>query len=224
MSSVIKALKLDFHVIKSSIKLLIVIAYIIALIIGIFVKTTYMMPVIVMLISAVASGWFFSAYEKNNLSRLYGILPIGRTKVVAGRYLYAIVFAVINEVAAGVLTYIFAFILYKNLTWLEFSASLSIGFLYYCFVIAIVYSLYIRFGYSKVYIVSNLPLYLIFIGGMLLFRNASRKTDLLTTLGNVIQYFTDNSAMVWVIGIGGGLVLVGLSFILARSLFKKTEM
>jgi hypothetical protein len=183
-----------------------------------------MMPIIVMLISAVASGWFFSVYEKNNLSRLYGILPIGRTKIVTGRYLYALVFAIINEIAAGILTYFFSFVLYNNLTWLEFTACLSIGFLYFCFVIAIVYPIYIRFGYSKVYIISNLPLYLIFVGGLLLFRNLSTKTDLLTILGNTIQYFTNNPAMVWVIGIGGGLLLVCLSYFLACALIKKSEM
>ncbi len=224
MSSVLKTIRLDFHVIRSSIKFLVAVAYLIALVIGIFAKTTYMMPIIVMLITAVASGWFFSVYEKDHLNHLYGILPIGRTQVVIGRYLYALIFAVVNEIAAGILTYVFAFLIYKNLTWLEFSVCLSVGFAYYCFVISIVYPLYIRFGYSKVYIVSNLPLYLVFVGGMLLFRNISKTTDLTKTLADIIRYFTNAPAMVWVLGVGGGLVLVSLSFLSAVMLFRKAEM
>ena len=208
-------MKLDYHIMKSSSTLLIVIAYLLALVIGIFTKYTYMMVLIVMLISAVSSGMFFSVYEKNNLSRLYGILPVGRTKFVAARYLFALVFGIANEIAGGVLMYVFGFILSNNLNGLEFSASLSIAFAFYCLFIGIVYPIYIRFGFTKVYVIANLPLYLIFIGSLIL----SKKAGTLTTLGNIIQYFTDNPAMVWVTGIGAGLILICLSFILASALF-----
>ena len=220
MSSVLKTLRLDYYVIKSSNKLFIGIAYLIALLIGSFTQYAYLMVLIVMLISAVSSGMFFSVYEKNNLSRLYGILPVGRTKIVAGRYLYALAFCIANEIAAGILMYLFGFILKNDMTSLEFSASLSAGFLFYCFFIGILYPIYIRFGFTKVYVIANLPFYLIFIGSLIL----SKKAGTLTALENIIQYFTNNPAMVWVIGVGGGLVLICLSFILARALFRKTEM
>ena len=220
MSSITKTLKLDYHVIKSSNKLFLILAYLIALVIGSLTKVTYMMVLIVMLISAVSSGMFFSVYEKNNLSRLYGILPVGRTKIVAGRYLYALTFGVINEIAAGLLMYIIGFIIKKDMVSLEFSASLSAGFLFYCFFISVLYPIYIRFGFTKVYVIANLPLYLIFIGTLILSKNA----NIFSTLGSIIRYFTDNPAMVWVIGVGSGLVFVCLSFMLARALFRKAEM
>lgn len=220
MSSVLKMSRLDYHVTKSSIKLFTGLAYLIALVLGLFTKYAYMMVMIVMLISAVASGMFFSVYEKNNMSRLYGTLPVRRTTIVAGRYLNALLFGIANELVAGILMYLVGFVLKHSINWLEFSASLSAGFLYYCFIITILYPIYIRFGFAKVYIIANLPLYLIFIGTLIL----SKYANVLTILTNIVRYFSDNPAMIWVIGVGGGLALVSLPFILARALFKKTEM
>ncbi len=62
---------------------------------------------IVPTISAPVVGLYFLLYEKNNLTQLYGILPLRKKEVVIGRYLYALAFGIVNGFAASILAYIF---------------------------------------------------------------------------------------------------------------------
>lgn len=223
MSDILNSMRLDFYIIRANFKMLIAPAYILAIVLGVLTQATYMIVLIVMFISAISSGMFFSVYEKNNLSKLYGFLPLGKSEVVMGRYLYALLFGIINEIVSLTLTYIVSQILNKGIGQLEFSACISGSFLFFCLSVGIQFPIYFKFGFSKAYIFTNLPLYLIFISIFIIIRT-SRKTNILSSLGQVIQYFTSNPAMVWVTGIGLGIILFYLSFLLSSVIYKKSEL
>ena len=116
MRNVFKSMKLDYYVLKGNYKIFLLFAYLIGAALGVLTKYTYMMGMIVLLISAVSGTTFFQVYERNNLSNLYGMLPLKKSEVVLGRYIYTLMFGIINGIVAGVLTYIFSFVLKSSLT------------------------------------------------------------------------------------------------------------
>ena len=105
---------------------------------------------------------------------------------------------------------------------LGFSVSMSIGFLYYCFIISMEFPILFRFGFSRAYMLTTLPMYLIFIFGLII----SKKVDfnnVSQSMSQAIGYFTANPALVWVIGIGAGLALVCISYAIAQAISKRRE-
>ena len=48
---------------------------------------------------AMTTGYTFSVTEKNSMERLYGILPVKKSEMVMGRYLFVVVLGVIAGVS-----------------------------------------------------------------------------------------------------------------------------
>lgn len=219
MSNILKSARLDYRI-QRPYYLTYVAPYAMAVVVSLIFRIPVLVIGIALLISAPISGVIFSVYEKNHLSKLYGILPVRRTEVVIGRYLYILSFGIAIGVTTSALAYAISLITHSGLSFLTFSAALSTAFGYYCLLIAILFPFYFRFAFSKVYVLSNLPLYIMTVG----IAWALRKTDLLQKLGHVIQYFTAHQAMIWVTGIGAGLVLLALSCSLSCTIYRRVEL
>ncbi len=143
--------------------------YVLATIIAIVFKVPVITIPVVMVVAAPFVSVYFLVYERNNLSKLYGILPLGRSEVVMGRYAYVLLFGILNELFSGILAYILSLILNTGFSYLEFLTFFAAGFLYVCLYISIQLPLYFRFPFSKVYIFSNLPVYLVAVSLAYLF-------------------------------------------------------
>ncbi|HZK70196.1 MAG TPA: ABC-2 transporter permease [Clostridia bacterium] len=219
MSNVLKSIRLDNYILKAYYKTFIVV-YVIAILIGIISQIPALTVVVVMVITAPFIGTYFSVYEKNNLNKLYGILPIGKYEVVIGRYLYALFLGIINGIVSGILAYIISIFINKGMDHLTFITCLSASFLYFCLFIAVEFPVYFKYAFSKVYIFTSLPFYLVFVVGAFIFK----KTDILQYLSQIIQYFTSHQNMIWVTGIGLGLILLIISCPLSYFIYKKNEL
>lgn len=219
MNNVLKSVKLDNYILKSHYKALIVL-YINAAIIGILAKTQALTIAVVMIITAPFIGTYFSLYEKNNLNRLYGILPLAKFEVVIGRYLYALFLDILNGIAAVILTYIISLFTNKGVDYLTFIAFLSGSFLYFCLFIAVMFPIYFKYPFSKVYIFANLPIYLVTVLGVYIYK----KTSLLKNISEITQYFISHQNMIWVTGIGLGLILLIISCALSCLIYKKRDL
>lgn len=217
MSNVLKAMRLNHYILKANYKTFLFI-YVLAIFMSFF-RQPALTIVIVMIFSAAFGGTIFSVAEKNNLSKLYGSLPLGKFEVVMGRYLYALLFGIINEIVAGFLAYTTSHIANKSIGQLEFSAYLSMFFLYFCLSIGISFPIYFKFGFSKAYIFTMMPLYVVAIIGIFI----GRKVNSLT-IKQIIQYLTSNPAAIWVAGIGSGLILLVISCYLSCLINRKTEL
>jgi hypothetical protein len=219
MRNVLKSIGLDHYIFKSYYKTLIVL-YVIAVIVGIISQMPVLTVAVVIAISANFIGTIFSVYEKNNLNKLYGILPIGKSEVVIGRYLYALFFVIINGIVSGILAYIISLFVNNGVSHLELLTYLSASFLYFCLYIAVEFPIFFKFTFSKVYVLTSLPFYLLFVIGFYI----TRKTDILKNLKQVIQYFTDHQNMIWVTGIGLSLVLLCISLPISCVISKRNEL
>jgi hypothetical protein len=191
-----------------------IIGYVLGAFLAVISKTPIYGALIVMIISAPLTGQYFSVYEKNNLEKLYGVLPLRKYEVVIGRYLYAMCIVIINGIVAAILAYVISIFTGKGTSIPEFLTYLSGGFLYVCLMVAVIFPLYFKFTFSKVYVFSNLPFYLIFI---LIFA-FTRKTNVLEQVGPSAQALVSNLGMIAAIGFGLGLVLLALSCLLSCAL------
>lgn len=218
MNNILKSIRLNYYTAKSIYKTLVII-YALAIFLGLLTQPPVIFMV-VMIFSAVFSGMIFSISEKNNLSNLYGILPLGKFEVVTGRYLYALFFGIINEIVSGILVYIIFAFANKGMDTVTLIFSFSISFLYFCLAIGVSFPIYFKFGFSKAYVFTMVPLYIVFISIIFIIR----KTSFLNSLKQIVQYFISNPNMIWVAGIGLGLILLIISCPLACLIYNKSEL
>ena len=109
MSNILKSIKLDHDIMKSRYPMFII-GYIIGVFFAVITKIPIYGALIIMVISTPITGQYFSVYEKNNLEKLYGVLPLRKSEVVIGRYLYALCIVVINGIIAAIVAYIVSII------------------------------------------------------------------------------------------------------------------
>ena len=87
MSNILKATKLDFSLVKPYVK---VIGFTILLPIAFAAINRSILTGVsfAMCFIAMTTGYTFSVTEKNSMERLYGILPVKKSEMVMGRYLF----------------------------------------------------------------------------------------------------------------------------------------
>jgi hypothetical protein len=219
MHPVLKSMRLDHDVLKMYYRTFLVAAYGIAILIAVLTQKTVWTIVVVMAISAPFVGVNFFLYERDHLSKLYGILPLGKNEVVIGRYLYALAFGIANGMAASVLAYVISLIVDSRMSQLEFLTFACASFAYFCLYIAVLFPIYFEFPYSKVYIITNLP-----FPAVVAFAYLLRKDNLFQQLQQVFQYFTANPNRIWIASLGLGLLLLLISCPLSFSIHRKSEL
>ena len=214
MRNILKSMNLDHNIMKSRYPLFIL-GYALGIVFAVLSKTPSFGAAMVMVMSAPLAGQYFSIYEKNNLEKLYGILPLRKSEVVIGRYLYVICIVVINGIIATALAFIVSVLTNSGMNSVESLNFLSIAFLYLSLMIAVIFPLYFKFPFSKVYIFSNLPFYLIVVITLVV----SRKTHSLQQTSPAVQYLSSN-LMIAGIGFSLGLILLVLSCLLSCALME----
>lgn len=212
MNNILKSIRLDHDIMKSRYPMFLI-AYILGIFLAVISKTPFFGALVIMIISAPLTGQYFSIYEKNNLEKLYGVLPLRKSEIVIGRYIYALCIVIINGITAAILAYIISFLTNKGISNTESLTYLSAAFFYVCLMIAVIFPLYFKFSFSKVYVFSNLPFYLIFIITFAFMR----KTNVLKQASPAVQNLTSNLTIA-VIGLGLGLILLALSCLLSCAL------
>ena len=218
VSNVIKSMRLDFHIQKANYKTFFAVGYALAILLGVVTRTPYVSVVIAMIVSAAFSSFVFLVSERNRLGRLYGILPLRKSELVLGRYLYTLLFGLANAITASLLTYVISLVTSHTVAFLDLSAYVCASFLYFCLFTAIVFPVYFRFGFSKNYLLTNVPLYVLYAAGYGLIRKGNLKN-----LHVVTQYFTRNPGLTWLCGVGGGLALLAVSYVLSRLTCQRHE-
>ena len=211
MSNILKSVKLDFNIAKSRYFMFVI--DIIGVLFAFLTKIPMYGALIIMVVSTPITGQIFNVYEKNNLEKLYGILPLRKSDVVVGRYLYALGIIAVNGVIATAVAYIVSILTNNVMSGTEFMTLLSVGFAYACLMTAVIFPLYFKFSFSKVYIFSNLPFYLLFVIVFVL----TRKTNVLQQAGPAVQNLASGLTAA-ALGIILGLILLALSCLLSCAL------
>lgn len=156
MTNILKIVKLDFALIKPYIKIMLI-ALASPLIIMYTTKDMVSGILFCMCFMAMTSGYTFSVAEKNDLSRLYGLLPISRNNIVTGRYLFILMEGVILNLVGITANAIILTITKVNFTVDDVLIGISVGHFIYFFFTAIQLPLFYKFGGIKGRFLSFLP-------------------------------------------------------------------
>ena len=99
MSNILKAAKLDFALIKPYLKTFIF-TWLFPVFFAAINRSLLTGISFAMCCTAMTSGYTFSIIEKNNMERMFGILPVSKKDFVLGRYLYVILTGLISLIFA----------------------------------------------------------------------------------------------------------------------------
>ncbi len=156
MTNILKIVKLDFALIKPYIKIMLI-ALASPLIIMYSTKDMVSGILFCMCFMAMTSGYTFSVAEKNDLSRLYGLLPISRNNIVTGRYLFILMEGVILNLVGVTANAIILTITKVDFTVGDVLIGISVGHFIYFFFTAIQLPFFYKFGGIKGRFFSFLP-------------------------------------------------------------------
>ena len=219
MNRLYSAVKLDLYTAKSSLPTF-AIAVIAVIFIGAVTKQPSVITAIAMMFATALGSTVFQINEKNNLDKLYGVLPLKKLERVLARYLYALILGI----CCTAIMAIAAMILYRalNITMetLPFLAVLGFSFVYYCFAVGISYPIFTRFSFSKVYIFTMAPMFILFFLLILL----SKQPGFLTDMSKAVQFFSAHQYLLILCCVGVGLVFLAISLSISYSLSRKKEL
>jgi ABC-2 type transport system permease protein len=218
MNNVLNSIKLDYYILKSSDLRRMAIIALVPLIAGIVGKNPLLIVGLTMTLFGFVMSMIFATVEKSNLNKLYGILPVGKSQTVIGRYLFTFLAGIAIAALASLLAFAAAFFLKINLEGFTFAAWLSGSFFLFCLLVSAQFPLYFKYDFSKLAAFANLPYILIILAVTFLVK----KYPALFT--QTIKFFVHNPYMIWVLGIAGSLLLLGISTFISIGLYKNREL
>lgn len=110
----------------------------------------------------------FAIADKNDLDTLYGMLPVSRRALVAGRYVFALALYVASTLLGGVMAAVIAAIRHEPVALADAALVAAISFAIYCVVVALQHPFFWAMGYTKARAVSYVPLLALAFGTSLL--------------------------------------------------------
>lgn len=218
MNRILNATRLDFYAGRSALGMT---AFL--LLIGIVIGAVAHGPIYTMLFTMVfavtSCGSVFPTHERSHSDKLYGILPLKKAEMILGRYLYALIIGAAYTVISGILGFAMSRIMNVSLDSFTFWATLMLAFLYFSFAVGVSYPIFLKFSFAKAYLFTMLPMYVIAVVFLVL----SKKTNFISDFGQIMQFFTDNQALIPLFGILSGLILLAVSALAANLIYTRKE-
>ena len=218
MHRILTSTKLDFYMGKSSLKTAAGLL-LLAAVLGALSNSPSYAILISMVFAVTSCGAISSIQEKNHSEKLYGILPLKKSEMIIGRYLYALIIGVGYIIFAAIMGFVLLRIRGGSLDAFSYWVTLAVGFVYFCFGVGIAYPIYLKFTFAKAYLFTMLPMYIIVI----LLLMISRRANLTSNLGRLIIFFKDHLYLLPVFGIIAGLILLTVSALIANLIYSKKE-
>ena len=148
MSNIWKSAKLDFSLVKPYVKT-ICFTMILPVVFVVVNRSLLTGISFAMCFTAMTTGYTFSITEKNSMERLYGILPIRKSDMVIGRYIFIIIMGLIALIFSLVAHPVILTILGETISIFDYISAAVIGI--FLFALYTVFQLpgYYKFGSIK---------------------------------------------------------------------------
>jgi hypothetical protein len=75
---------------------------------------------IALLLTSIMCGIVFQVHEKNHSAKLYSVLPLKKSEMIAGRYIYALLLMCVNLGFGTILSLLVSHFTGTEMTWLSF--------------------------------------------------------------------------------------------------------
>jgi hypothetical protein len=218
MNDIVNLIKLDCYILRTISLGMLLPAVGVAALASVISSNPPLVIGIVLMVSAFSMSSIFTIAEKNNLNKLYGILPVRKKQIIIGRYLFTLLVGILSSTMATILTFFISFVISTKLSNLTFIGWLCGSFFLFCMIISIQFPIYFGYDLSKVSAIANAPVIILFIISSALIK---KRPEL---FNQIISFFIHNQYMIWLIGIVGALFLLGFSMFLSSALYKKRDL
>jgi len=214
------AAKLDYYASKSMLRMISALV-LIGVIVGLAAHGPNYTMLFVMVFAVTSSGSVFSVHEKSHSDKLYGILPLTKSEMILGRYLYALAIGFAYLLAGGILGFFMWKIMGESAhtTALSYWATLALAFAYFCFATGVAYPIYFKFSFAKAYVFTMIPMYVVAV--LMLF--LTRRTDFQGGLASAAAFFAAHVYLLPLFGLLAGLALLALSALTANLIYTRRE-
>ena len=183
MSNIWKSAKLDFSLVKPYVKT-ICFTMILPVVFAATNRSLLTGISFAMCFIAMTTGYTFSITEKNSMERLYGILPIRKSDMVIGRYIFIIIMGLIALIFSLVAHPVILTILGETISIFDYISAAVIGI--FLFALYTVFQLpgYYRFGSIKGRVFMYIPVAGFLITLLLITKSPVGESKLLFTVIN----------------------------------------
>jgi len=223
MSKTLSFIQLDFLTIKSILSVRTVFYFVVVVLISVFgIIRIDVATGMLLSLGALFATYPFNISEKNNMDLLYTTLSIKRNDVVRGRYLYALLIAVLVGIVAIIMSFVIPTIMERDVNISGMIVSLIIMFVVFSLILAIQLPIFFKLGYAKAKLVFYLPFMILPIGFVLIQNLLGYLVDY-NTIGNVVEWFGENIVVGSLVGIVIWFVLMCLSYVLSLTFYKKRD-
>lgn len=219
MSNIINMVKLDMSLLKPY-KKYYIIFLLMPTILTLSTKDMNSSIIFFMCMIAMSSNYTFSVAEKNDLNRLYGLIPVSKKDIVFGRYIFSALIGAIGAVAAVIINILILTMSKVPVIYEDVVASVSIGLLMYFFFTALQLPGYFKFGAIKGRFISFIPFLGIFLAGVI--AKSIKTSAQLTNLPNVSV--SSNTFILFVFSILFDIVVYCISIAITYNIYNKMEL
>ncbi len=218
MNNALKLVKLDLSLIKPYSKSLLIV--LLAPLIVIYSMQDIVSGIIFcMSMMAMTSNYTFSIAEKNDLNRLYGLIPVTKKDIVTGRYIFSATAGILTALMGLVLNIIVLTLTNHKITLEDTTVAISVGLLMYFFFTAIQLPGFFKFGAIKGRFISFIPfigLFLVSVIAKGVDPETLSKLPTIAVLNNAYAFF--------VVSILLDIIFYGISMGVTLKMYEKMEL
>lgn len=216
MNNILKTVKLDFSLIKPYIKT-ICFTMVLPAVFAAINRSLITGVSFAMCFIAMTTGYTFSITEKNNMERLYGILPIRKSDLVVGRYAFIIIMGLIALIFSLIVHPLVLRVLGETINALDIiSAAITGNFL---FTLYTVFQLpgYYRLGSIKGRVFMYIPIAGFLVTLLFITKAPIGNSTLLNTISN-------SPALLLLLTVALVIVMYAISIMVSIRILKNKEM
>ena len=218
MSNILKLIQLDKALLKPYYKyFLIIIICTVPIMFGYKDIISSMVFAIIMI--SVTSSYTFSVAEKNDLNRLYGLLPVSKNDIVTGRYIFTALIGLVGMLISLILNLIILTIVKVPFTLDEVILSIDVGMILYFLFTAIQLPGFFKFGALKGRAFTFIPL----VGLLLMSSIVKSLSPNLASNANTPALLNNPLGML-MIAILLSVVLYGISIGITQRIYDRMEL
>lgn len=219
MNNVIKMIKFDISLIKPYCKSLLLIFLVLLIFIISTTQDIISGVIFCMSIMAMTSSYTFSIAEKNDLNRLYGLLPVTKKDIVTGRYMFSALTGIVAVLSGVVMNIAVLIFTKKSFSYEDIVIAVSVGLTLFTLFTAIQLPGFFKFGAIKGRFITFIPFLGMFLVGVLTKginpENFQKFPDI-AVLNNVSAFFA--------ISILLDIVIYGISMGITQKLYDRMEL
>ncbi len=219
MNNVIKMIKFDISLIKPYYKSLLFIFLVLLIFIISTTQDIISGIIFCMSIMAMTSNYTFSIAEKNDLNRLYGLLPVTKKDIVTGRYMFLALTGVVAVLSGVVMNIAVLIFTKKSFSYEDMVIAVSVGLTLFILFTAIQLPGFFKFGAIKGRFITFIPFLGMFLVGVITKgvnpENFQKFPDI-AVLNNVSAFFAVSILL--------DIVIYGISMGIAQKLYAGMEL